>query len=93
MNALGKAEIIQTLVSDLDMSRKDAQSLLEQSIALIKESIHQEHSVKISGFGRFQVRHKNARIGRNPKTGEPAEIKPRKVVTFKAGLKLKSEVE
>ena len=50
-------------------------------------------TVKLSGFGVFQVREKRARMGRNPKTGEPAAITPRRVISFRASQIMKSKVD
>ena len=59
----------------------------------LKKNLEEGKDVKISGFGNFILREKNARPGRNPKTGEEVLIKERRVVTFKSGLKLKNKLE
>ena len=68
-----------------------------QAIGLLPENVRNlvvsGLDVKISGFGNFILRDKNERPGRNPKTGEDVTISPRRVVTFRAGQKLKSRVE
>jgi integration host factor subunit alpha len=53
----------------------------------------QGETVKLSGFGVFQVRDKRARMGRNPKTGEPAEIEPRRVIGFRASQVMKARID
>jgi len=58
----------------------------------IKNSLVNDEEVKISGFGNFKILNKKERPGRNPKTGEPALISARKVVTFKAGQKLRKKL-
>ena len=57
------------------------------------KNLENGNDIKISGFGNFTLREKNARPGRNPKTGEEVIIKERRVVTFKSGLKLKNKLE
>jgi integration host factor subunit alpha len=58
----------------------------------IKNTLGQGVAVKISGFGKFGLRDKSGRPGRNPKTGEAAPIKARRVVTFSASQKLKAQI-
>ena len=55
--------------------------MVERTLELIIESLERGETVKLSGFGVFQVRDKRARMGRNPKTGEPAAIHPRRVIS------------
>ena len=59
----------------------------------IKGSLENGEQVKISGFGKFELRDKSSRPGRNPKTGEEIPITARRVVTFRSGQKLKARVE
>ena len=59
----------------------------------VKSSLEQGKPVKISGFGKFELRDKTSRPGRNPKTGEEIPITARRVVTFRSGQKLKARVE
>ena len=75
--ALTKAEMSEYLFDKLGLSKRDANG----------------EQVKLSGFGNFDLRDKNQRPGRNPKTGEDIPITARRVVTFRPGQKLKSRVE
>ena len=68
-------------------------TLIEMFFESLKKNLEEGKDVKISGFGNFILREKNARPGRNPKTGEEVLIKERRVVTFKSGLKLKNKLE
>ena len=61
--------------------------------ALVAEALETGETVKLSGFGVFQVRDKRARMGRNPKTGEPAEIEPRRVIGFRASQVMKARID
>ncbi|MDP3384913.1 MAG: HU family DNA-binding protein, partial [Phenylobacterium sp.] len=63
------------------------------TLELIVDALERGESVKLSGFGVFQVREKRARMGRNPKTGEPAAIEPRRVIGFRASQVMKARVD
>ena len=78
-----KQDIINKVANELDMKAKEARLVVETVFDLLKTSLESCDNVEISGFGKFTVRQKNKRIGRNPKTGKEAEISSRKVVTFK----------
>ena len=75
-----------------DLTKKQASDLVEEILAVIKQTLAAGENVKISGFGTFVVKDKHARIGRNPQTGEPMPIHGRRVVTFKAEQILKTTV-
>ncbi len=87
-----KAEIIEKVNKKLGFSKKDCTDIVETLFEIIKETLEKDERIKISGFGNFVVRHKNARIGRNPHTGETIEITARSVLTFKASQILKEAV-
>lgn len=93
MSALTKADIAEYLVDEVGLSKKDAKDLVESFFDTIRETLISGEQVKLSGFGNFDVRKKNQRPGRNPKTGEEIPILARTVVTFRPGQKLKSKVE
>ena len=92
MTTLTKAEISEVLYESLGLSRQDAKDVLEDCFEAILNSLEQGESVKVSGFGKFEVRDKKQRPGRNPKTGEAIPVTARRVVTFHAGQKLKQQV-
>lgn len=87
-----KIDIINRVAEQTGLPKQDADTAIETIIALIKETLAKEEPVILRRFGSFQVRAKNQRIGRNPKTGEEAEISARKVVRFKAGKHFKQAV-
>ena len=91
--ALTKIDMVEKLLENLDLSRKDAKELVDQFFEEIKTALAQGESVKLSGFGNFELRDKSERPGRNPKTGEEVPITARRVVTFKPGQKLKDAIE
>jgi len=88
-----KADIVNLLFEKVGLPKGETQEIVEVIFDSLKSTLAAGESVKISGFGTFNVRRKNARIGRNPKTKEEVEITPRKVVTFKASDQLKSAIE
>ena len=93
MGALTKAEIAEHLYETLGLNKKDAKEVVELFFEEIRLALEQNEQVKLSGFGNFDLRDKRQRPGRNPKTGEEIPVSARRVVTFKAGQKLKAQVE
>lgn len=87
-----KIDIINLVSDDTGLSKVKAEEAVETIIDAIKESLREGESVILRRFGSFQVREKNARMGRNPKTGQEASISARKVVRFKAGKHFKEAV-
>jgi len=88
-----KADLVEIIFEKVGLSKKEAQDIIEIIFDTIKNSFVEGESVKIPGFGTFNVRKKAARRGRNPQTGEELEITPRRVLTFKASNQLKDLVE
>ncbi|MBE0510163.1 MAG: integration host factor subunit alpha [Chromatiales bacterium] len=91
--ALTKAAIAETLFEELGLNKREAKELVEQFFEEVRLALESGHQVKLSGFGNFDLRDKNERPGRNPKTGEEIPITARRVVTFRPGQKLKARVE
>ncbi|MCS3833298.1 integration host factor subunit alpha [Aeromonas veronii] len=91
--ALTKADIAEHLFTQLGMSKREAKDMVEAFFEEIRQALEHGEQVKISGFGNFDLREKNQRPGRNPKTGEDIPISARRVVTFRPGQKLKARVE
>lgn len=91
--ALTKADIAEKLFEDLGLNKREAKEIVELFFDEIKSSLESGEQVKLSGFGKFELRDKTGRPGRNPKTGEEIPITPRRVVTFRTGQKLKARVE
>ena len=86
---LTKWDIVQNVTDKLGLSKKDSARIVESVFEIMKEQLSKGDTVKISGFGNFVVRSKNARRGRNPQTGSEMEICARKVLTFKSSQILK----
>ncbi len=91
--ALTKADMAESLLNELGLSRTEARELVELFFEELVASLAVGKQVKLSGFGNFDLRDKKERPGRNPKTGEKVTISARRVVTFRPGQKLKSRVE
>ncbi|MFP3019448.1 MAG: integration host factor subunit alpha [Arsenophonus sp.] len=91
--ALTKAEMSERLFEKLDISKHDAKDLVELFFEEVRRLLENGEQVKLSGFGNFDLRDKNQRPGRNPKTGEDIPISARRVVTFRPGQKLKDKVK
>ena len=89
---LTRADLAEAVHESVGVSRQDSAHLVERTLDLIAEALERGEQVKLSGFGVFQVRAKRARMGRNPKTGEPATIDPRTVISFRASQLMKARV-
>ncbi len=93
MAALTKACLAEKLCLEVGLNSSEARLLVDAFFEEIRKSLELGHHVKLSGFGNFCLRDKRSRPGRNPKTGEDIPVSARRVVTFKAGHKLKVKVE
>ena len=91
--AIKKADFAEQLFDVVGLNKREAKDMVELFFEEIKETLEQGKPVKISGFGKFELRDKVSRPGRNPKTGEDIPITARRVVTFRSGQKLKVRVE
>ena len=87
-----KAELADTLFERLGLNKREAKDMVDGFFDEIRAALERGESVKLSGFGNFQLRDKPQRPGRNPKTGEEIAITARRVVTFHASQKLKAAV-
>lgn len=82
--ALTKALLANALFDQLGLNKREAKDFIDAFFEIVSSALAKGESVKISGFGNFEVHTKTARPGRNPQTGEPVIIAARKVVTFRA---------
>ena len=89
---LTRADLAEAVHEAVGLTRQDCAAMVERTLDLIVEALGRGEEVKLSGFGVFQVRAKRARMGRNPKTGEPAAIDPRRVISFRASQVMKARV-
>ncbi|MFL6637886.1 MAG: integration host factor subunit alpha [Paraburkholderia graminis] len=81
---LTKAELAELLFDNVGLNKREAKDMVEAFFEVIRDALESGDSVKLSGFGNFQLRDKPQRPGRNPKTGEAIPIAARRVVTFHA---------
>jgi integration host factor subunit alpha len=79
-----KIDIIQNVNEKLGFSKRDSAKIVESVFDIMKDKLAKGEKIKISGFGNFVVKQKNARRGRNPQTGKEISISARRVLTFKS---------
>ena len=87
-----KADLVELIYERVGSSKREAGEAVETVFSIVRECLRRGEKVKISGFGSFLVKEKRARRGRNPQTGEPITIDPRRVLSFKASQVLKESV-
>jgi integration host factor subunit alpha len=88
-----RADLCEAVHEEVGLTRQDCGELVERVLELMAVALEKGEQVKLSGFGVFQVRAKRARMGRNPKTGAPAAIEPRRVIGFRASQVMKARVD
>ena len=91
--SLTKADIADRLFDEVGLNKREAKEFVDSFFETVRTALEGGENVKLSGFGNFQLREKNQRPGRNPKTGEEIPISARRVVTFRPGQKLRARVE
>ena len=89
---MNKTELISACAESTGLSKKDSERVLNAAIDAITAALVKGEKVQISGFGIFETKDREARIGRNPRTGETMKIAASKNPTFKAGKALKDAV-
>ncbi len=87
---LTKAEIVESVHRKIGFSKKDSNEIVEKIFEILKRTLEKGESVKLSGFGKFEVRSKRSRRGRNPQTGQEMEITARRVLSFRPSQILRS---
>jgi len=91
--SINRPELIDIIAKKGNISKVEAKKALELTIGAISEALAKGESIALIGFGTFKVTELAARTGRNPQTGKAMQIKPRKVVRFKAGAALATSVK
>ncbi|WP_431190034.1 integration host factor subunit alpha [Desulfurivibrio dismutans] len=89
---LTKADLIQEVYKKHDLSKAQATAVVENFLGIAKHSLQEGEDLLLSGFGKFSVKQKNSRRGRNPQTGEELMLAPRRVITFKPSGLLRHRV-
>ncbi len=89
-STMTKADIVERVYEKIGFSKKEASELVELVFDTLKNKLEAGEKVKISGFGKFEVREKKSRIGRNPQTGDRITISARRVLNFSPSQVLKA---
>jgi len=87
-----KADIVERVSERIGVTKKESQDLVESVLSLLKTTLEAGEDVKISGFGKFEVKQKKDRRGRNPQTGETITIEARQILSFKPSSVLKASI-
>ncbi len=93
MATITKADLAEQLFAELGLNKREAGNIIDTFFEEIRQNLEQGQSVKLSGFGNFDLIDKDSRPGRNPRTKKNVMITARRVVTFRAGQKLKAKVK
>lgn len=90
--SLTKAQIVENIQEQTGLTKSKSTETVETLLEIIKNSLEKNEDVLVSGFGKFCVKHKKQRKGRNPATGDEMMLSARKVVTFKCSGKLRDRI-
>ena len=93
MATVTRADLSEAVCREIGLSRRETSEFVESVLELISDRLAVGEAVKISGFGTFTLRDKEPRMGRNPRTGEPAPISARRVVAFRPSSLLKKRID
>jgi len=89
---MNKAQLIELLAEQADLSKAQAERALKATLENIQEALAKGDAIQLTGFGTFSVNERAARTGRNPQTGQPIQIAAARIPAFKAGKTLKEAV-
>ena len=92
VNTLTKSDLVDRIYEQSDRKRSEVKGQIEHLLDIIKQAIKKDHSLLISGFGKFETYDKKPRKGRNPQTNETIVLPGRKVVVFRLSRKFRSEI-
>ena len=87
-----KADLIEAVYEKVGFSKKESSDIVERILETMKATLSRGEKLKVSGFGKFEVRHKNTRRGRNPQTNMELQIPAHRVVAFKPSQVLKAAI-
>jgi integration host factor subunit alpha len=90
--ALTKERIITRIYEQIGLSKSESRQAVETLLELAKDSLEQDDDLLVSGFGKFVVKHKRPRRGRNPQTKEDLQLRARKVIVFKTSGVLRRKI-
>ena len=89
---LTKADLVEEVMQTSGLTKAQCADIVDSILSIVKDRLAAGEDVLVSGFGKFEVKEKSARRGRNPATGGDLLLRPRKVVTFKCSGKLRKRV-
>jgi integration host factor subunit alpha len=90
--ALTKVQIVNSIANQIGFTKNHSSKILEALLEIIKKALETSDDVLITGFGKFCVKEKKERRGRNPSTAEDMMLRPRKVLTFRCSRKLRDKI-
>ncbi len=90
---MNKTELVDAIANDAGLARADAARALESFVDIVNKTLKKGDEVALTGFGKFSVVKRSARVGVNPRTGEKVKIKASKAPKFSAGATLKQTVK
>ncbi len=88
-----KKDIVLKITDMTGIKQTDVKRIVQHTFDVIIDSLLHNEKVELRNFGVFKIKERKARFGRNPRTGEPVAVPPRKVVVFKAGLEMKQKIK
>ena len=88
-----RADLVEKVANKINLTKKQTEVIVNTVFQSITDSLAEGKKVELRGFGSFRIRQRNARIGRNPKSGEKVEVPAKKVPFFKAGKELRALVD
>lgn len=89
---MNKADLILALIDETGLSKKEATEIVDSLLGIMEQAFARGESVKISGFGVFELKRRRARLGTNPATGEKIQIPESNTVTFKLSKNLREKI-
>ncbi len=89
---LTKAELVEEVARAAEVTKKQAEEIVQTVFLTIVESLRNGRKVELRGFGSFRIRSRGSRVGRNPKTGSRVEVPPKRIPYFKPGKELKEQL-
>jgi integration host factor subunit beta len=88
-----KAELVEKVANQINLTKKQTEVVVNTVFSSITDSLADGKKVELRGFGSFRIRQRNARVGRNPKSGQKVDVPSKKVPFFKAGKELRELVD
>jgi nucleoid DNA-binding protein len=87
-----KADLVERIANSTGLTKKDTALAVDHLINAVKDALREGRHIEIRGFGTFKVKQRKARTARNPRTGDPVQLPPRKVAIFKVSKELKDRI-